>query len=118
MNINIPMIINIAIPILGFIVTTYLIPYLKANTTEKQREDIIFWVKIAVKAAEQIYHYKAGAGADKKAHVLQFLNEKGITISEDELDALIEAAVLEINREKESLEQAVQGVQIPLVEVE
>lgn len=98
MNINIDLIVQVVIPIIGLVLTYVLVPYLKANTTQKQRESIYFWVSLAVQAAEQLFKHVEGAGADKKKFVLEFLNKKGIKVTKDELDILIEAAVLEINR--------------------
>lgn len=53
------------------------------------------WVKIAVAAAEQLYK-GSDRGEEKKAYVLDWLNKQGITIDTDKLDAMIEAAVHEI----------------------
>lgn len=53
------------------------------------------WVKIAVVAAEQLYK-GSDRGEEKKAYVLDWLNKQGITIDADKLDAMIEAAVHEI----------------------
>jgi len=55
-------------------------------------EGNIYRIK-AVAAAEQIEE-------DKKTYVLKFIRDKGVTITDQELDALIEAAVYEINRAK------------------
>lgn len=78
------------------IITAVVIPYIKSKTTTQQQEEINSWVKIAVLAAEQIYN-GSGRGAEKKAHVLNFLAEHGITLDEARVDALIEAAVYELN---------------------
>jgi hypothetical protein len=61
-------------------------------------------VTVAVTAAEQMK--VAGLlpdGQQKKDYVLQFIRDKGITITDEELDALIEAAVYEINKAKHLL---------------
>ena len=62
----------------------------------QQQAEINAWVKIAVTAAEQIYR-GSGRGEEKKAYVLNWLAEHGITLDEDRIDALIEAAVYELN---------------------
>jgi hypothetical protein len=65
-------------------------------------------VRTCVKAAEQIY--KDLKGNDKlqkvKENIVAMLNENGLTISELEMDMLIEAAVAEMNKQinKESVE--------------
>ena len=54
-------------------------------------------MKIAVAAAEQIY-VGSGRGEEKKAYVIDWLRSHGITVDEEKLDALIEAAVYELNQ--------------------
>ena len=78
------------------VVTCVLVPYIKSKTTAQQQAEINAWVKIAVTAAEQIYR-GSGRGEEKKAYVLNWLAEHGITLDEDRIDALIEAAVYELN---------------------
>ena len=41
------------------------VPYLKSKTSKEQRETIMFWVSVAVSAAEQIFNER-GMGAEKK----------------------------------------------------
>ena len=62
------------------------------------------WVKIAVAAAEQIY--TAADGDKKKQWVLDYLEQRGIILDEDELDAAIEAAVLELHSQLYGAEKA------------
>ena len=80
------------------VVTVIVIPWIRSRTTATQRAELAAWVKIAVEAAEQIYN-GSGRGEEKKAYVLEWLENHGITADLDELDAVIEAAVLELNRE-------------------
>lgn len=75
--------------------TTVIVPCVKKNTTVQQQKEIMGWVKIAVAAAEQLYK-GSDRGEEKKAYVLDWLNKQGITIDADKLDAMIEAAVYEI----------------------
>ena len=82
--------------LLAAVVAYILIPYIKSKTTEEQRQNINGWIKIAVAAAEQIY-VGAGRGSEKKLYVLDFLESKGFKIDENSVDAMIEAAVLELN---------------------
>lgn len=48
-------IINAAILLVAALVTTFLVPWIKANTDEKQREELLLWACVAVNAAEQLY---------------------------------------------------------------
>lgn len=97
---NIDIIVKVIIPILGAILTYLIVPFIKSKTTKEQRENVYFWVKIAVGAAEQIYREK-GEGKLKKEYVVAFLTSKGIDITMEELDVLIEAAVKELNMIKD-----------------
>lgn len=81
------------------LITAFLIPWIKARVDAEKLQKIKSWVGVAVEAAEQVYS-EEGAGKDKKAYVLKFLNEKGFTLDLDSIDKLIEAAVLELNSKK------------------
>ena len=95
MEFNITPIIEAALLLLAAIFTTVVIPYIKSKTTAQQQTEINAWVKIAVSAAEQIYN-GSGRGAEKKAYVLEWLKQRGITVDEAKLDAMIESAVYEL----------------------
>jgi uncharacterized protein YacL len=77
------------------LVSAFLIPYLKSKVSSEQLDTIKFWVNIAVEAAEMIYT-GSGKGTEKKAYVVEFLNSKGFTLNTEEIDNIIEAAVLEL----------------------
>ena len=95
MEFNITPIIEAALLMLAAIFTTVVIPYIKSKTTAQQQTEINAWVKIAVSAAEQIFN-GSGRGAEKKAYVLEWLKQRGITVDEAKLDAMIESAVYEL----------------------
>ena len=82
--------------LLAAIITAIVIPYIKSKTTAAKQNEINAWVKIAVAAAEQLF-VGQGRGKEKKSYVLGFLEDHGLTIDEDTIDALIEAAVHELN---------------------
>ncbi len=88
---------NAIIAVVAVAITVYLVPWIRNRTTAAQREEINAWVKIAVQAAEQLYK-GSGRGPDKKQYVLDFLAQKNLKIELTELDKMIEAAVLEINK--------------------
>lgn len=92
---NITIIIEAAFALIAAVITAIVIPYIKSKTTAQQQAEINAWVKIAVSAAEQIYN-GSGRGEEKKAYVLNWLAEHGITLDEARIDALIEAAVYEL----------------------
>lgn len=94
-NIDITTLLNAIIALVAAVITTFAVPYIKSKTTENQRKTMMEWVKIAVKAAEQIYG--SGKGIEKKAYVLNYLNEKGITLDEQSIEIAIESAVNDIS---------------------
>ncbi len=95
-------IISAVIILMGAVFTYLLVPYIKSKTTAVQYENIVHWVTVAVKAAEQVFN-EGGMGERKKQYVIDFLNNKGILISMDDLNILIEAVVHELNKGKVSV---------------
>lgn len=92
-------IITLLISVIGVVLTYFVVPWIKSKTTTSQLDMIKLWINIAVAAAEQM----KAAGLitdDKKSYVVKFVRDKGVTITDQELDALIEAAVYEINKAK------------------
>ncbi len=81
-------------------VVTVLIPYIRAKLTKSQYEWAALIIKNAVHAYEQTIE-GSGKGEIKYNLVLESvkhaLKEKGITISNDQLNLLIESAVNEMN---------------------
>lgn len=88
-------ILDAIVTVIVLIVTTIVIPYYKSKTTREQRENIAFWTKHAVEAAEKIYK-EHGQGALKKQYVLEFLASHGIVLDEQQIDVMIESAVLQM----------------------
>lgn len=89
---DITIIIEAVFALIAVVITAIVIPYIKSRTTAQQQEQINTWVRIAVSAAEQIYT-GSGRGEEKKAYVISWLREHGVTVDESKLDAMIEAAV-------------------------
>lgn len=93
---------TLIISLIGLILTGVFVPWLRSKVTNEKLTTVEMWVNIAVAAAEQM----KAAGLitdDKKTYVVKFIRDKGITITDEELDALIEAAVYEINKAKHLL---------------
>lgn len=91
-------IVEAVVALIGVVITCIVIPYVRSKTTAQQREELNAWIKIAVAAAEQIYQ-GAGRGEEKKQYVLDWLEDHNITVDEDRIDALIEAAVYELTKD-------------------
>lgn len=87
----------------------YLIPFLIRGLRAHDFNFAADLVEVAVRAAEQIFD-GAGRGSEKyefvKKHLLEELLKYHITLSEEQLNQLIEAAVQAMNQEGQWLESA------------
>lgn len=93
-------IINAVIALFAALITAFLIPWVKRNSSAQDREEFLKWVEIAVAAAEQLFD--SAKSREKKDAVVAFLREKGFHFTENEIDSAIEAAVLKLHRELEA----------------
>lgn len=80
------------IGLVGVIISAVAVPYLRANTTEKQRENLEYWVDVAITAAEKHFE-ESGAGPAKKAEVKKFIESMGLPATDEQLDKLITSGV-------------------------
>jgi hypothetical protein len=96
MMFDITPIVEAILALVALVITGIVIPYIKKRTTTEQQKEIVAWVKIAVAAAEQIY-VGTGRGPEKKMYVVEWLADRNISIDTNEIDALIESAVYELN---------------------
>ena len=87
MTIDLTALINAVLILLATIITGYLIPWIKANATLKQREKLAAVVETLVFAAEQIYG--SGWGQDKLRYVENKLREQGYTVDIDLIEATV-----------------------------
>ena len=89
-------IVTLVLRLMLVLTTTFVIPVIKKKIDAEKLAEARKWTKIAVEAAEMIYN-GFEMGETKKAFVNDFLARKGFKLSTDEIDKLIEAAVLEMN---------------------
>ena len=104
---NLDIITKIFIPVLGAIITYMVVPFIMQKTSKEQTENIFELVKIAVFAAEQM-HDAGLLKIPKKGYVLEYINGKGFDITEEDLNAMIEAAVKELNLEQMKLNKRIE----------
>lgn len=90
-------IVRAGLLLISAVISAVVLPLIRAKFNEQQLRNARVWVTVAVEAAEQIYK-GTGRGADKKAFVLEFLDQKGLKVDLSSIDNLIEAAVLELKR--------------------
>lgn len=90
--------VKLIVMFLALIITRYLIPWLKASVDTNKMSQIVTIVESGVQMAQQVY--KNESGQKKKEIVLEYVNKmlksKGLKISEEELDVLIEAFVKQL----------------------
>lgn len=88
------------IPVIGAIITGFLIPYIKSSISANKLNEIIKWVGKAVSAAE-IFFNVPQSGTEKREYVIDFINKmfnsKKTVITTDQIRILLEAAVKEMN---------------------
>lgn len=94
--------VKLTIMILAAVITRYVVPWLKAKTENETMAAIIDWTAQAVLAAEQTH--QAQTGPERKRIVVRFLKSvleaKNISLTDDEIDTMIEAAVKQMNEAK------------------
>lgn len=96
--------LKLLIMLIVLVFTRYAIPWIKLQVDDKKTQMICDWVNKAVLSAQQTLQAKAPA--ERKAIVRKFIREmltaKNISISDAQLDALIESAVYIMKEEKSS----------------
>lgn len=90
-------IITAVLTLIISLISAFLIPYIKTKVSAEQFATIKLWVQVAVQAAEMLY-VGSGRGEEKKKYVIEFLNSKGFTLNAEEIENLIESAVLELKQ--------------------
>lgn len=88
-------IIIACIPIIGAIITGFIIPYIKQKISTAKLEEIIVWVGRAVNAAEVLFNVPS-SGEAKRDYVINLIdkmfNSKKEVITKDQIRVLLEAA--------------------------
>lgn len=100
MNIDLTPIIQAIIALLAAIITTKVIPWLKAKTTNEQQAMLKATIKTLVFAAEQLYG--AGEGEAKMDYVIAQLEEKGFTADRAEIEAAVKENLTALHAKKET----------------
>lgn len=85
--------IDVVIALMAALISTKLIPWIKARATAEQQALLQATIKTLVYAAEQLYG--AGTGSAKLDYVIKGLEKRGFTVDR----AQIEAAVLEMSKQ-------------------
>lgn len=88
-----------AVTLLTAIAAAVLVPWLKGKLSQQKLAELLSWADIAVRAAQQLYHTQKGS--KRKEYALQFLRSKGYNVDTQEIDSVIEAAVLKLHQQLE-----------------
>lgn len=96
-TIDLTQIAEAIITILFAVISLYLIPWIKSRTTASQQEYIRAAAHVAVYAAEKFWG--AGHGDEKLEYATKVLKEDyGITLNLNKLEAVIDAAIKEMEQ--------------------
>ncbi len=99
MTVDLTPIVQAVITLVSLLITTFLIPWIKAKCDAKKLETISRWVTFAVEAAEQIFKGN-DMGESKKQYVVDFLAQKGYHLDLDSINTMIEASVYQLKSAK------------------
>lgn len=97
MNADITEILSALVQLALALAVAFIVPWVKKQTGNAELTELLKWADIAVAAAEQLY--ESTQGEVKKKYVLGFLESKGYTIDENDLNEIIEAAVNRLHKE-------------------
>ena len=81
--------------LLAVVLTAFVLPWLKQKENSERQQNLVFWLKAAVEAAEE-YFKGSGRGAEKAAYVQQFLTRRGWNLDEQEAAVLIDSTVWDL----------------------
>ena len=94
MTIDLTQVILAVITLISGLLTSFLIPYLKQRLSAVQQDRLAALIRVGVFAAQQLY--QSGEGTKKKAYVIQLLEQQGYAINSAEIDAQIEAELMNL----------------------
>lgn len=97
-TIDLTPILQAAISICAALITAYLIPLIQERAGQERTWRLCQAATIAVQAAEQMC---AGSNQEKLNYALEYLQERGFTLSPDALRAAVESAVYDMKRAAE-----------------
>lgn len=95
-------IIKVIVMVAALLITRYLVPWIREKIGAERLTEIRKWAAQAVLKAQQVF--TEYSGPEKKAYVTEFLKEiltaKNISLSDEQIDILIEAAVKEMKMQE------------------
>lgn len=86
-TIDLTPILQLAIMLMGALVTAFVIPWIRRKTNAQQWEALVNITRTAVFAAEQVYG--SGWGRDKMRYAEEYIKRKGYTVDVDLIEATV-----------------------------
>lgn len=96
--INLTPVLEALLVLISALITRYLVPWIKKKLTMADRENILFAVELAVKAAQQYGKNFDWTGEQKKQYVISYLAQNGFQLDIN-IDNYIEAMVLDVKNQ-------------------
>lgn len=92
-------VLKLVVSVCAILVTIYVIPFLKSKVADKQWQDLLDIVEKSVLAAEQTIGAKNGTikKSEVMAFVMDYISDKGLNLTKELIDQLVEAAVYKMN---------------------
>lgn len=92
-------VLKLVVSVCAILVTIYVIPFLKSKVDDKQWNDLLDIVEKSVLAAEQTIGAKNGTikKSEVMAFVMDYVSDKGLNLTKELIDQLVEAAVYKMN---------------------
>ena len=94
-------VVLMCIPILGAVITGFLIPYIKAKISATRMAQIAEWTDKVVRAAEVLFD-SPKCGGQKREYVINFIDKmfncKKQVITKDQIRILLEAALKQMDQ--------------------
>ena len=101
MNDNLYNAIMTLIPLIGAVITGFIIPYIKTKISSAKLDEISQWVTKAAEAAEVLFDIPK-SGEEKREYVTAFIdkmfNSKKEVITEDQIRVLLESALKQMSK--------------------
>lgn len=95
-------IVKVVVMIVALVLARYVIPWVKTQLDASQIKLIMEWVNVAVLCVQQTF--KDYTNEEKKQAVVKYINkllaDKGIELTAEQIDILIEAAVKQMKIEE------------------
>lgn len=96
-----------AVALCSGIVTVFVIPWIKANTSEKKRAELAEWVEFAVNAAEKLADSGQIPKLEKYEFVTKFLAKKGYTLDVDTVKVMVNNFVNKLPDQLTAIESSI-----------